>query len=431
MNILVVGSGGREHALAWALARSERTSDLFITPGNAGTAAVGENVDIAATDIKALRDFALERSIDLTIVGPEKPLVKGIVDRFEQAGLAIVGPRADAARLEGSKAFAKQFMQKHGIPTAHHQTFRADELSAAKTYLDEHGAPVVVKASGLAGGKGAFVCETLDDAHDALRRIVQERDFGEAGDQVVIEEFMRGEEASVFALTDGERYLLLPTSQDHKRIGEGGAGPNTGGMGAYAPAPVVTSNVLRQVRRRIIEPTLTGMAQSGSPYRGVLYCGLMITNEGPKVVEYNCRLGDPEAQVVLPLLKTDLVDIFEQLAEGKLQKAALRIRSGSAACVVLASEGYPVAYETGFPIEGLLEAQAEDVHLFHAGTTRDEDGRIVTGGGRVLGVTGMGDGLQAALDRSYDAVERIHFGGMQYRRDIGRQGLQRGVSQPK
>jgi phosphoribosylamine--glycine ligase len=424
MRILIIGSGGREHALARSLSQSSRTEKLFVAPGNAGTASLADNVDLEASEAEALRDFALSEDLDLTVVGPEKPLVAGLVDQFEEAGLAVVGPSREAARLEGSKAFAKSFMQEHGIPTARHRTFDSSETDEARSYLEEHGAPVVVKASGLAGGKGAFVCETLDDAFDALHRIAEERDFGAAGDRIVIEELMRGEEASVFALTDGENYVLLPPAQDHKRIGEGDTGPNTGGMGAYAPAPVVTPKILQQTCRRIIEPTLAGMQAAGAPYRGVLYCGLMVTDEGPKVVEFNCRLGDPEAQVVLPLIGTDLVNVFERLAARNLGGVQLRSRPGAAACVVLASDGYPTSYETGFPING-LEAPPDDALVFQAGTAREGSEQIVTDGGRVLGVTGLGAGLPEALDVAYGAVEHIHFDGMQYRRDIGEKGLKR------
>lgn len=424
MQILVIGSGGREHAITRALAQSPQQPTLFIAPGNPGTAQWGTNVDIASDDLDALAQFARDKSIDLTVVGPEIPLVAGIVDRFEEAGLPIVGPTAAAARLEGSKAFAKDFMQRHGIPTAEFRTFRADEYEDATAYLKTVGAPAVVKASGLAGGKGALVCETEAEAHGALDRIIRDRDFGAAGDKVVIEEFMDGEEASVFALTDGEHYVLLAPSQDHKTIGEGGTGPNTGGMGAYAPAPVVTGRVLTRVCREIIEPTLAGMVEEGMPYRGVLYCGLMITDDGPKVVEYNCRLGDPEAQVVLPLLESDLVDLLGRLARRELQGVEVRGSDQAAACVVLASDGYPIEYETGFPITGLDEAEAlEGVSVIHAGTRQLDNGTIVTDGGRVLNVVATADDLEAALKRAYEGVERIEFDGKTYRTDIGQKGL--------
>jgi phosphoribosylamine--glycine ligase len=426
MRILVIGSGGREHALAWALTRSPRRPDLFIAPGNAGTAALGRNVAIKPTDTAGLLAFARQEAVALTVVGPEAPLVEGLADAFEAEGLAVVGPSAQAARLEGSKAFAKAFMARHGVPTAAHRTFPADQYAAAAAYLEAQGAPVVVKASGLAAGKGALVCATMAEARDALDQVMNTRAFGDAGDEVVIEAFMEGEEASVFALTDGQDYALLAPAQDHKRIGEGDVGPNTGGMGAYAPAPVVSEALLDRVCRDVIEPTLDGMAREGHPYRGILYAGLMVTPDGPKVVEFNCRLGDPEAQIVLPLLDADLVEVFQKLAEGRLRDVPLKTRPGAAACVVMASAGYPGSYPKGVPITGLAEAGAlSGVVVFHAGTRLDDAGQTVTAGGRVLGVTGIGADLPAALDRAYQAVDRIHFEGAQYRRDIGRKGLLR------
>ena len=426
MRILVIGSGGREHAFAWALARSAHQPTLFIAPGNAGTDALGANVAINAADVPGLLAFARQEQIDLTVVGPEQPLVVGLVDAFEAAGLPVIGPTANAARLEGSKAFAKAFMGRHGIPTAAHRTFAADQYAQAVAYLEAQGAPIVIKASGLAAGKGALVCVTLEEARAALHQLMQERAFGPAGDEAVIEAFMEGEEASVFALTDGRDYVLLAPAQDHKRIGEGDTGPNTGGMGAYAPAPVVTGAVLDRVRRDVIEPTLAGMAAEGHPYRGILYAGLMMTPSGPQVVEFNCRLGDPEAQIVLPLLASDLVDVFQHLAAGSLREVVVETRPGAAACVVMASAGYPEAYDKGVAIEGLSEAAAlDDVVVFHAGTRRREDGRVVTAGGRVLGVTAVGDALADALDKAYQAVDCIHFEGAQFRRDIGRKGLAR------
>jgi phosphoribosylamine--glycine ligase len=424
MRILVIGSGGREHALLKALDQSPSATELYAAPGNPGTEAVGVNVDIAADDLDGLVEFATEKAIDLTVVGPEQPLVEGIVDRFTEAGLRIIGPTADAARLEGSKAFADQFMARHDIPTAEFRVFAADEYDAASAYLDDVGAPIVVKADGLAAGKGAFVCSTRAEAHDALNEIVQNRAFGDAGDRVVIEEKMEGEEVSVLALTDGTHYVLLPPSQDHKPIGEGGTGPNTGGMGAFAPAPLVDGRLLTRICREIIEPTLQGMQEEGTPYRGVLYCGLMVTPEGPKVVEYNCRLGDPEAQVVLPLVASDLVEIFDALADGHLDGGSLRTVPGSAACVVLASDGYPIEYETGFEITGIDEAEAlDDVSVIHAGTRRRDDGTLVTDGGRVLGVAARGANLKTALDRAYEGVDRVQFQGKTFRSDIGEKGL--------
>jgi phosphoribosylamine--glycine ligase len=373
MRILVIGSGGREHALVTALSQSPTSTTLYAAPGNPGTAQHGTNVDVDATNLDGLVAFAQDEAIDLTIVGPEQPLVNGIVDRFEDAGLRIVGPTAEAARLEGSKAFADQFMDRHGIPTAAFHVFEAEDYDEAADYLNEVGAPIVVKADGLAAGKGSFVCSTLEEAHDALDEIVTERAFGAAGDRVVIEDRMEGEEVSVLALTDGSQYVLLTPSQDHKPIGEGGTGPNTGGMGAFAPAPIV---------------------------------------------------DDPEAQVVLPLVESDLVSVFDALADGTLDTGSLRAASGAAACVVLASGGYPIEYETGYEISGIEEAEAlPDVSVVHAGTARSEDGTFVTAGGRVLGVTARGADLPQALDRAYEGVDLIDFNGKTLRSDIGEKGL--------
>jgi phosphoribosylamine--glycine ligase len=421
MHVLVIGSGGREHALCHALARSPRRPTISCAPGNPGTAALATNVSIDVGDIDGLLAFARDEGVDLTIVGPEAPLVAGLVDRFEAAGLAVVGPTAAAAQLEGSKSFANDFMDRHGIPTATSATFEA--FDAAVAHVEAGGFPVVLKADGLAAGKGVHICATADEARASLREILLDAAYGEAGARVVVEEFMEGEEASVFALTDGTDYVLLSPAQDHKRIGEGDTGPNTGGMGAYAPAPVVTPDVLRAVEKRIVRPVLRGMADEGVPYRGVLYCGLMMTGEGPKVVEFNCRFGDPEAQVVLPLLDSDPLDLFEALAARRLGEAKVTLAGGAAACVVLASEGYPGSYEKGKPITGLDDAP-DDVVVFHAGTAA-RDGGIVTNGGRVLGVTGFGSDLRAALDAAYAGVEAIRFEGMQFRRDIGQKGLRR------
>lgn len=429
MRILVVGGGGREHAIVRSLSESGGKHKLFAAPGNAGIREIASIVPVRADDIENLVRFARSERIDLTIVGPEQPLALGIADRFEQEGLAIMGPSAAAARLEGSKAFSKAFMERHNIPTAHHRTFGTGDYDEATAYVRACGAPIVVKASGLAAGKGAVVCATVDEALDTLSFMLRDRAFGAAGEEVVVEEYMSGEEASVFALSDGREYVVFAPAQDHKRIGEGDTGPNTGGMGAYAPVPVVTDDLLRIVRDRVVEPTLHGMAAEGRPYRGVLYCGLMLTEEGPKVVEYNCRFGDPEAQVVLPLLADDAPDLFEATARGALSGSALSMRSGATACVVLASGGYPGQYEKGFPIKGLEQAAARrDVMVFHAGTAPggpQDSGQsgTVTSGGRVLGVTGLGRDLREALDRAYEAVGCISFEHMQFRQDIGKKGL--------
>lgn len=424
MRILLIGSGGREHALAWALAQSRSRPTLYIAPGNAGTAGLGQNVPIAATATEALLAFAQAQDIDLTVVGPEQPLVEGLVDRFSEAGLHVIGPTAAAAQLEGSKDFAKAFMQRHSIPTARYRTFGAADLEGALAYVRAEGAPIVLKADGLAAGKGVLICTHIAEAEAGLQAIMADRQFGAAGDQVVIEAFMEGQEASVFALTDGTHYVTLAPAQDHKRIGEGDTGPNTGGMGAYAPAPIVTPEVLDVVKTTIIEPTLQGMAAEGHPYRGFLYCGLMLTAEGPKVVEFNCRMGDPETQVVLPLLKTDLVEVLNAMAGNGLGECSIEMHEGAAACVVLASEGYPGAYEKGKPITGIAEAEAQGpATVFHAGTRLGGDGTLETAGGRVLGVTARGADLHTALERAYRAVHTIAFDGKQFRRDIGQKGL--------
>jgi phosphoribosylamine---glycine ligase len=428
LTVLIVGGGGREHALGWALARCAARPRLLFAPGNAGTATLGENVSVSATDVDALTRLAGERGADLTIVGPEGPLVAGLVDRFEAEGLPVVGPTAAAARLEGSKAFAKAFMQRHNIPTAAFRTFARHEATAARAYADAAARPLVVKASGLAAGKGVVLCAAAAEAHAALDDAFGVGEgtgrFGTAGDEVVVEDLMTGEEASLFVLTDGVSYALLPPAQDHKRLLDGDAGPNTGGMGAYAPAPVLTPRLVGRVCREIVEPTLAAMMAEGHPFRGILYVGLMLTDEGPKVVEFNARLGDPETQAVLPLLETDFLEVTEALAHRRLDRLRIAASDGSAATVVLAAAGYPDAPRAGDVITGLEEAAAvPGAHVFHAGTRVREDGQIVTAGGRVLAVTGVGHTLADALRRAYEATDRIHFEGKQVRRDIGHRAL--------
>ncbi|NNE70636.1 MAG: phosphoribosylamine--glycine ligase [Rhodothermales bacterium] len=425
MRILVVGSGGREHALVWAISRSAGDHEIQCAPGNPGTAALATNVAIAADDVDGLVKHAVSTGIDLCVVGPEVPLVMGLADRLRAKGIRVVGPSAAAAQLEGSKAFSKAFMERHGIPTAAYRTFSSADHADALAYVRKAGAPIVIKASGLAAGKGAVVCMTLSEAENTLAEMMQHNAFGEAGAEVVVEEFMEGEEASVFALCDGRDYVLLSHAQDHKRIGEGDTGPNTGGMGAYAPAPVLSDDLLQTASSRIIEPTLAGMAAEGAPYEGILYVGLMLTEVGPKVVGYNCRLGDPETQPVLMLLESDALDLFLAAAEGRLKDHQVRVSSESAACVVLASEGYPGPYEKGKRIEGVEAAGALDgVVVFQAGTRSSSEG-LESSGGRVLAVTARGPDLKTALDRCYQAAALISFEGMQYRRDIGRKGLAR------
>ncbi len=426
MKVLVIGSGGREHTIAWKIAQSSLLTALYIAPGNPGTATLGENVPLAVGQIDELLAFARQKEIDLTIVGPEQPLVDGIVDAFTAAGLHIFGPTAAAAEIEGSKAFAKAFMDRQGIPTAFHRTFSVSEYEEARAYISKEGGPIVLKASGLAAGKGVLICHTTEEALDGLDALMKDGQFGDAGASVVVEEFMEGEEASIFALTDGENYVLLSSAQDHKRIGDGDTGPNTGGMGAYAPAPVMTEALMKEVEETIVQPTLKGMKDEGRPFQGILYTGLMITDEGPKVVEYNCRLGDPETQVVLPLLQGDLLKLIADLVKGKGHNLQAIASSGSAACVVMASEGYPGSYPKGRVISGLEQAaDVEDVVVFHAGTRATRDEGVETSGGRVLGVTARGENLQEALDKSYAAVSRISFEGKQYRTDIGQKGLAR------
>lgn len=434
MKILVIGSGGREHALGLKLSQAPEKPVLTFAPGNPGMAALGACVPVAADDVDGLLALALRERFDLTVVGPEVPLVKGVVDAFQAAGLAIFGPTAAAARLEGSKAFSKDFMARHAIPTAAFRTF--NDHAAARDYLEATGAPVVVKASGLAAGKGAVVCMTLDEARAALDSMLgPDAVFGDAGREVVIEEFMEGEEASVFAVCDGTDFVLLPTAQDHKRAYDHDEGPNTGGMGAYAPAPVMTPALLEETARTIVAPTLAGMRAEGCPYQGVLFVGLMLTTvktDGgtrtiPRVVEFNCRLGDPETQVVLPLFEGNFVELLLKASQGKLKEyAEVQAAAGtsrSAAVIVLASGGYPGDYKTGLPVTGVADAAAvPGAGVLHAGTKLQED-LLVTAGGRVLGVTGEGATLKAALDTAYAALGKIAFEGMHYRRDIGRKGL--------
>lgn len=423
MNVLVIGSGGREHALVWKISQSPRVNNLFCAPGNAGIARHATCVAIRASDIKSLLQFAQKQAIDLTVVGPEQPLTEGIVDQFQQAGLAIFGPSQTAAELEGSKVFAKQFMKKYGIPTAAFETFDAADQQKLEQFVNTLMPPIVVKADGLAAGKGVAVCDLRKDALQAIQSM--RRSFGTAARKIVIESFLRGEELSVFALTDGRDHVLLAPAQDHKRIFENDTGKNTGGMGAYAPAPSGKPQLLEEIQRTIITPTTNGMAAEGRPYKGCLYVGLMLTKEGPKVLEYNCRFGDPEAQVVLPLIDEDIVELFLACINGSVP-ASVRLKQATAVCVVMASAGYPDTYEVGKRITGLDANFGKGTIIFHAGTKREE-GYVLTAGGRVLGVTAIteGNNLQAAIDRAYFAVGKISFDGAYYRRDIGKKGVRR------
>ena len=416
MRILIVGNGGREHALLWKLSRDQPGAEFYATSPNGGMRQA-RPVAIAPTDIEALAGWARAERIDLAIVGPEAPLAQGIVDRFAKFGTPVFGPSKAAARIESSKAWAKDLMRNAGVPTAEYRTHR--DLDAAEAYIADEGAPIVVKASGLAAGKGAVVCATEEDAVATVRSMLGDLRFGEAGREVVIEEFMEGEELSVFALTDGERVVTLLPSQDHKRVGEGDTGPNTGGMGAYCPVGIGTDALLDDVRERILLPTLQAMADDDAPFRGLLYAGLMLTADGPKVVEYNCRFGDPETQVVLPMMASPLLPLLVQIAGGgSLAGMSTAWRPGAALTTVLASGGYPGAYEKGMEITIPADVEGDDCIVFHAGTRTDGD-RLVTSGGRVLAVTGLGDTLQDAAARSHEAAARILFDGAQFRRDIG------------
>ncbi|HEY8470579.1 MAG TPA: phosphoribosylamine--glycine ligase [Longimicrobiales bacterium] len=424
MKILVVGNGGREHALLWKLRRDAPDARFFITRGNGGTDALAAAVPFDPTDVPALAGWAERNAIDLTVVGPEAPLAAGIADEFARRGLAVFGPSSAAARIEASKAYAKTLMRRAGVPTAAHETFT--DLAAAEAYIRGRGAPIVVKASGLAAGKGAVVCDDVDSALAAARAMLAEHAFGDAGREIVVEEKLEGEEASVFALTDGEHALLLLPSQDHKRLGEGDTGPNTGGMGAYAPAPVVDAPTLRRIHDEIFAPTLAALREEGHPFRGLLYAGLMLTREGPKVVEFNARFGDPETQAVLPLLESSLLDPVLAIARSEsIRGAELAWRPDFALTTVLAADGYPGAYEKGKEIQiPAWVEEAEDVLVFHAGTRR-ENGRLVTAGGRVLAVTGVAPTLAEAAERSRAAAAAIVFEGKHYRRDIGWRELER------
>jgi len=423
MRILVIGSGGREHALAWKLAQSRRTTKLFAAPGNPGIAQVAQCVPIAAEDLAGLVAFARREKIDLVVVGPEKPLTDGITDMMRKAGLRVFGPSREAAQVEGSKSWSKLMMTHAAIPTAEYRTFT--RLPDALIYIDNHEEPLVVKASGLAAGKGVFVCRTQSEARQAVETIMTARAFGAAGDTVVIEERLTGEEASILALVDDSTIYMLESSQDHKAALDGDLGPNTGGMGAYSPAPIVTDAVQSQVDREILVPMVHAMKTAGAQYGGLLYAGVMVTAGGPKVLEFNCRFGDPEAQPLLMRLRSDLVDVLEAVIDNRLDQITLQWDPRPAVCVVMASGGYPDAYEKGKEITGLAEAAAmKDVAVFHAGTS-EKDGHIYTNGGRVLGVTALGDDIAQARDRAYEAVRAIKFHRAHWRTDIGAKAIRR------
>jgi phosphoribosylamine--glycine ligase len=420
MKLLVIGSGGREHAMAWKLAQSPKVQKVFVAPGNGGTATESGLENLSLNDFSRLIDFCKKEQVYLTVVGPEAPLAAGVVDAFQAAGLKIFGPLRAAAQLEASKDFAKQFMARHGLPTAKHATFT--NAADAKAYVEQQGAPIVVKADGLAAGKGVVVAETVAEAQAAIEMMLGDRKLGDAGSRVVVEEFLEGEEASFIVMADGAHALPLATSQDHKRLKDGDHGPNTGGMGAYSPAPVVTPQLHARVMREIIQPAIAGMAKDGTPYVGFLYAGLMIDKAGnPKTLEFNCRLGDPETQPIMLRLKSDLLGLVEHALEGTLNSASVDWDRRSALGVVLAAGGYPDEPRSSDEIMGLPKP-TENCHVFHAGTTLDGK-RILTNGGRVLCVTALGDSLKMARVRAYEAVDAIRFDGMQYRKDIGHRAL--------
>jgi len=423
MRVLVVGGGGREHAIAWKLSQSCLVDKIFIAPGNGGTRLHGENVPIKDSDIDKLAEFAQENNIDLTIVGPEASLVEGIVDTFQEKGLKIFGPSKEAAKLEGSKVFAKKFMEKYNIPTADFSIVTSKEEAEEKTKKRNY--PYVIKVDGLAAGKGAYVVFSEDDKKKAFKEIWEENKFGKSANRVIIEDFLDGEELSVFALTDGENYILLPPAQDHKRVFDNDQGPNTGGMGAYSPSPLATGELLQKIEKMVIQPTLKGMKEIGHPYKGVLYCGLMIADDKPYVLEFNCRFGDPEAQVIIPPIKTDFAELLLKVVEGKLNEIDFELTEQYTVCVVMASGGYPGSYKKGIRIEGLPapESLAYGV-VFHAGT-KFENGEYFTSGGRVLGVTCWDETLKGAVDRAYKVIQTIHFDGAHFRKDIARKGLKR------
>ncbi|MBT6297001.1 MAG: phosphoribosylamine--glycine ligase [Nitrospina sp.] len=415
MRVLILGSGGREHALAWKIAQSPKVNKIYCAPGNAGTASVAENIDISPDNIQALLNFALIKGIGLTVVGPEQPLVKGIADSFEESGLRVFGPSQRAAEIEGSKVFCKDLMKKYGIPTARYESFNSLDQVKLFTKEDE---PVVVKASGLASGKGVVLCRNGKEARSAIQSIMQGKVFGNAGDQVVIEEFLTGQEVSLLAFTDGKTILPLESAQDHKAAFDDDKGPNTGGMGAYSPAPIFTDELKKKVVDDIMIPTVRAMAKEGRYYRGILYAGLMLTESGPKVLEFNARFGDPETQPIMMRIKNDIVPIFEACIDGTLATQTLQWKPESTVCVVMAAKGYPGSYEKGNEITGLNLNENQQAMVFHAGTKLD-NGKVLTNGGRVLGVTALGLNINQAIKNAYSVVDKIKWDGIHFRKDIG------------
>jgi len=422
LRILVVGQGGREHALGWQLSQSPLVKKIFFAPGNSGTENLGENINIKVDEIEKLADFAKKEKIDLIIVGPELPLVLGIVDFFQKKGLKIIGPTKKASLIEGSKIFAKKLMSKYNIPTAKYEIFTNFHL--AEKYLKKTTYPLVIKADGLCQGKGTKVCDNQKEAEEFLKKLMVKKIFGSAGEKVVIEECLTGQEISFMVITDGKDFLSFLPSQDHKRLLDNNQGPNTGGMGAYAPVPFVNKNLIKRIEKEIVSPTISALAKEGCSYQGILYPGLILTKKGPKVLEFNCRFGDPETQPLMMLLQSDLLAIFLSLIEGKLKKKKLVFKKGAAVCVVLAAKGYPGNYEKGGIIYGLDKIKNKDIQVFHAGTAK-KNNQIVVAGGRVLGITGYSSSLFLALKKVYKAIGKkgVYFNNMSYRKDIGQKGL--------
>jgi len=418
MKVLVIGSGGREHAIIWKLSQSRVVDRIYCAPGNAGISEISECIEVESKNLSTFVDFVKYEWIDLTVVGPEEPLAKGIVDLFLKEGRKIIGPTKAGAQIEGSKVFAKEFMKRYKIPTAKYQVFNS--YTYAAEYIRLKGAPIVIKADGLAAGKGVFIAKTHDEAMDALKLIMKEKVFGSAGDRVVIEECLQGQEVSYLVFTDGKTIIPMVTSKDHKRLLDNDEGPNTGGMGTFSPNPIITPELEKEILETVIQPTIMGLRAEGIIYKGILYAGLMIVNGKPYVLEFNCRFGDPETQVILPRLETDIIDIFMSISEQRLSKVNVKWKDEASLCVILASHGYPGTYKKGIPISGLeMVKRLKDVMVFHSGTGFDEEGKIVTNGGRVLGITALGQDLKDARNKAYSAIELIHFDGMQYRKDIG------------
>ncbi|MFO7523953.1 MAG: phosphoribosylamine--glycine ligase [Ignavibacteriaceae bacterium] len=418
LNVLVIGSGGREHALAWKINQSKSLTKLYCLPGNPGTSNISENINLDVTNGSEMIKFCKEKDIDLVVIGPEKPLVDGLADVLRKSGINVFGPDSSAAMIEASKSFAKEIMLRAGVPTAGYKQFTSDQFETTSDYIKKSSYPLVIKADGLAAGKGVIICYNVQEAIDALNQVFVDKIFGDSGSKLIIEDFLIGEEASIFAVTDGEDFVLLPSSQDHKRIGDNDTGKNTGGMGAYSPAPIVTQKILNTVAEKVIKPTLYQLKTEGKKFVGCLYAGLMINNSDVKVVEFNCRFGDPETQAVLPLIEGDLLQLLYSASKGKIDKLSVSVSDGCAVCVVAASSGYPDFYKTGYEIDGLNQAES-DVIIFHAGT-KQSDNKIFTNGGRVLGVTAFSNAgdLKEAREKAYAALKSVHFEGMYFRKDI-------------